>query len=172
MEDGKNVYAYVAKYGPVIQIGDDKKDINYFKLDAEYNVETVSMEDLEYIMKYPCTLGQHNNNDIILKKGMYGVYLSYNGQNYKIDKEKDGEISLEEAINLINNDENGSGSKLLKKVGSYKIMNGKYGAYIEHKKKFYKIPKNKSFEMLTKEDIDNLIGVADKTKESKSKKAK
>ena len=172
MEDGKNVYAYVAKYGPVIQIGDDKKDINYFKLDAEYNVETVSMEDLEHIMKYPCTLGQHNNNDIILKKGMYGVYLSYNGQNYKIDKEKDGEISLEEAINLINNDENGSGSKLLKKVGSYKIMNGKYGPYVEHKKKFYKIPKNKSFEMLTKEDIDNLIGVADKTKESKSKKAK
>lgn len=164
MENGKNVYAYVAKYGPVIQIGDDKKDIQYFKLDSDYNVETVQMEDLEYIMKYPYTLGQHNGVDLILKKGMYGIYLSYDGQNYKIDKEKDGQLTLEEGIELINN----GGSKLLKKVGSYKIMNGKYGPYIEHKKKFYKIPKNKSFETLTKEDIDNMVSADDKPKVSKN----
>jgi DNA topoisomerase-1 len=127
-------------------------------------VETVQMEDLEYIMKYPYTLGQHNGVDLILKKGMYGIYLSYDGQNYKIDKEKDGQLTLEEGIELINN----GGSKLLKKVGSYKIMNGKYGPYIEHKKKFYKIPKNKSFETLTKEDIDNMVSADDKPKVSKN----
>ena len=156
MENGKNVYAYIGKYGPVIQIGDKKADITYIKLDDEYKIDTVNMNDLKDIMKYPFTIGKYNNKDIIIKKGMYGLYILHDGKNVKILDDFDENLTLNDAIECINKCSNNT-QKLIKSIGDYNIKNGKYGPYIEFNNKFYKIPKNKKIEELTKEDIDNII---------------
>jgi topoisomerase IA-like protein len=54
------------------------------------------MEDVKIIMKFPRNIGSYENKDIIMKKGMYGIYLSYDGQNYKLLENMDENINLEE----------------------------------------------------------------------------
>ena len=67
MDNGKNIYAYIAKYGPVLQIGEDKdKEKKYIKLDSKFNVENVSMDDIQSMIKFPKNLGKHNNYEISL----------------------------------------------------------------------------------------------------------
>ena len=139
-EEGKNVYTYIGKYGPVIQIG-EKKDSKYIKLDDNYNINDVKLEDLNKIQKYPMNIGVYKDHQIIIKKGIYGYYINYNNKNIKILEHIDAEnISLHEAISCIENIV--VDNDLIKKIDDYIIKNGKYGPYIFYKKKFYPIPKN------------------------------
>ena len=71
--DGINVYSYIGKYGPVIQIGD--KDVKYIKLDAKYSVDSVTIKDYEEITKFPKSLGKHKNIDVLIKNEKAYTYV-------------------------------------------------------------------------------------------------
>lgn len=154
-EEGKPVYAYIGKYGPVIQIGKDK-DVKFVKLDPEYSINTVSLEDLKSTTKYPLVLGSHNGKDVVVKKGMYGFYISYDSGNFKLLEGYDENLDLESAIKCI---ESKSGEKkgITRNIDKYAIKSGPYGPYIEFNKKFFKIPKNYDIDKLTKEECDAII---------------
>lgn len=165
-EEGKCVYAYVAKYGPVFQIGDGK-NAKYVKIEPPMCVDKVILEDLVKTEIYPKILGKYNTSDIILKKGMYGFYLTHNNINYKIIEHFDKDLLLEEAIECIiqcnntnNDNENGNTNtknEILKNIGDYTIRNGQYGPYILYNKKFFSIPKEYEIDLLTKENCDTII---------------
>jgi DNA topoisomerase I len=148
-EEGNNVYAYIGKYGPVLQTGD--KDVKYVKLDAKYNVETVSIKDYNEITKFPKNIGKYKAIDILIKKGMYGFYISYDNKNYKLLENMDENILLEDAIKCIDGTNND------KKIDKYTIKNGQYGYYILYNKKFYSIPKDYDIEKLTKDACDIIV---------------
>jgi DNA topoisomerase-1 len=94
--DDKNTYL-IGKYGPVIkhlEITDDgkeevtfkatKKDIDIHKIEnGEYNVEDIIDEDAK---KKQIILGKHEGDNVILKKGKYGLYISW-GENSKALKD-------------------------------------------------------------------------------------
>jgi DNA topoisomerase-1 len=191
-DNGKNIYAYIAKYGPVLQIGEDKdKEKKYIKLDPQFNVETVSMDDIQSMIKFPKKLGLHNNYEIVVKNGPYGYYLVYNKKNYKIPPEFNELLTLEEAIQCVentytkhsvnqdNNDENetlnddnkiSSVNKNIKSIGDYHIKIGKYGPYILYNNKFYKIKNEYEPENLTEEDCIKIIGLDNNNKSKPVKK--
>lgn len=148
-EEGVNVYSYIGKYGPVLQTGD--KDVKYVKLDAKYNVETVSIKDYNEITKFPKNIGKYKAIDILIKKGMYGFYISYDNKNYKLLENMDENILLEDAIKCIEETNND------KKIDKYTIKNGQYGYYILYNKKFYSIPKDYDIEKLTKDACDIIV---------------
>ena len=177
-DNEKNIYAYIAKYGPVLQIGEDNdKEKKYIKLDDKFNVETVSMDDIQSMIKFPKHLGKHKDSDIIVKNGPYGFYLVYNGKNYKIPIEFNELLTLEEAIQCIENtyikqfvenddtkdnsetQKNENVNKNVKSIGDYHIKIGKYGPYILYNGKFYKIKNEYEPENLTEEDCIKIIGV-------------
>ena len=172
-DNGKNIYAYIAKYGPVLQIGEDNdKEKKYIKLDEKFNVETVSMDDIQSMIKFPKHLGKHKDSDIVVKNGPYGFYLVYNGKNYKIPPEFNELLTLEEAIKCVentytkqtvenDNDENKTSenvNKNVKSIGDYHIKIGKYGPYILYNGKFYKIKNEYVPENITEEDCIKIIG--------------
>ena len=178
-DNGKNIYTYIAKYGPVLQVGEDNdKEKKYIKLDSKFNVETVSMDDIQYMIKFPKSLGSHNNFEIIVKNGPYGYYLVYNKKNYKIPPQFNELLTLEEAIQCIENtyikeinesnnnqsddsndgDKTPSVNKNVKSIGEYHIKIGKYGPYILYNGKFYKIKSEYVPENLTEEDCVKIIG--------------
>ena len=197
-EDGKNIYTYIAKYGPVLQIGEDNdKNKKYIKLDEKFNVETVSMDDIKSMIKFPKSLGFHKNFEIVVKNGPYGFYLVYNGKNHKIPPEFNELLTLEEAIQCVentyvkqsveldNNDdtkdnsstqknenENENVNKNVKSIGDYHIKIGKYGPYILYNGKFYKIKNNYEPENITEEDCIKIIGLDNINKDNKSKSVK
>lgn len=164
--DGKPLYAYIAKYGPVIQIGEGK-EVKYVKIDPKYSVNTINMEQYYDMTKFPKVIGLYQEKDVIVKNGMYGYYICYDEKNYKLLEEMDENLSIEDAIKCINNSNNSDRSKksvsnLISKIDKYTIKNGPYGYYIELDKKFYSIPKEYDVNSLTKEMCAIIIKIPKK----------
>ena len=159
-DNGEPLYAYIARYGPVIQIGDGK-NIKYLKIDLGYSVNTITLEDYKNLIKYPKNLGKYENIDVFLKNGMYGFYISYNEKNYKLLDDYDCNLTLEDAINCINNDDNNNKKKTIK-IDKFVIKEGPYGPYIDYNKKFYSIPKEYDIDKLSKEQCEEIIKIPKK----------
>jgi len=157
-KDGIPIYTYIGKYGPVLQVGEDK-DAKYIKLDSKYSISTVTLDDYNEITKYPKKIGNYKDKDIFIKNGMYGFYIFYNDNNYKLLENMDENISLEDAIHCI---EQKGNNTLINKIDKYTIKNGPYGYYIIYNKKFYNIPKEYDIDKLTKEICDIIIKIPKK----------
>jgi len=171
--DGKPIYVYIAKYGPVFQIGEGKtkNDIKYVPISSEYSIDTVTIDDFNNMIKYPKLLGKYEDKDIYLKKGKFGLYISHNDINYSVLEKFDQNINLDEAIECIIYKNNGANntneekkSTLIKKIDDYLIKNGPYGPYIHFKNNFYSIPNEYNPEELTKENCIAIIKIPKKSK--------
>lgn len=168
--NGRNMYVYKARYGPVIQIGEDKEKTKYY----------VAIEDLEISYEealtkcvYPKNIGNHNGKDIFVKKGKYGFYLEYNKKNYKIKNGFDENLDLNQALECINEVDN----NIIKKIGKYIIKNGEYGLYVQSGKTLRSIPKNIDVNIIDEKYLKELLDkpppkkyVKSKFSKSKSKK--
>jgi DNA topoisomerase-1 len=154
VDNDKNVYAYIGKFGSVFQLGDGK-DATYIKLDDSLSVDTVTLNDFKNSKIYPKVLGNYLDKEIFIKKGPYGYYLFYDNVNYKIPN-SDENINLDESIEIIKNYKNNNEHEKLID-NKYKIKNGQYGYYILYNKKFYNIPKEYDIEKLDKEQCEIII---------------
>jgi DNA topoisomerase-1 len=180
--NNRNVYVYVAKYGPVFQIGeDDEKDKKYVKMDSNtYSLDTVTIEDYLLLCKYPKLLGRYasetGEKDVFLKKGPYGFYVSYDGKNYNLPS---GENStIEEFVFMMNHKqstpestaETPIQSTLIKEFGKYMVKNGKYGPYVQYEKTIAKIPKDIVVGDITKDVCKDIIDKAKSVSKDVKKK--
>ncbi len=165
--NGKNVYVYIAKHGPVFQIGEDNEsDKKYVPLDDSLSIDTVTIDDYLLKCKYPKLLGKYasetGDKDIFLKKGPYGFYVTYDNKNYAMNNEN---ATLEDfiskyihKINSTNNDSDNTPTvQVVKEFGKYIVKIGKYGPYVQYEKKIAKIPKNIVVGDITKELCKELI---------------
>ena len=136
---GKKMIARVAKFGPVIQIG-EKEDADegfpkYFNMSSEQLIRHISInEALDIINKKEennsLPTFEYDKGNIELKNGRYGFYLRFNDKNYKIDKEKYPEpknLSADQAIEIINTPTEKSKDILKEFDNGLQIRLGKYG---------------------------------------------
>ena len=136
---GKKMIARVAKFGPVIQIG-EKEDADegfpkYFNMSSEQLIRHISInEALDIINKKEennsLPTFEYDKGNIELKNGRYGFYLRFNDKNYKIDKEKYPEpknLSAHQAIEIINTPTEKSKDILKEFDNGLQIRLGKYG---------------------------------------------
>ena len=88
-------------------------------------------------------LGKYQDKDVILKKGQFGLYVTWGDnkkslQNLKIEKH---EITLQDVIDYIEN-ETSSNLNLIRIIDeNLSIRNGKFGHYIYYKTNKMKTPK-------------------------------
>ena len=146
--DDNHVYI-IGKHGPVIKCGNNhtatfksvKKDIDIDKLrQGEYKLEDI-VEDTNLNRK----LGTYKNHELLLKKGKFGVYVTW-GENKKSLNNiqiKESDITLEDVIPLIENTQN---LNMVRELSSnMSIRKGQYGDYIFYKTvkmtkpRFYKL---------------------------------
>ncbi len=166
---GKNIYAYLGRYGPVLQIGDKKDDIRFVSIKSDQSIDTISEHEANQLLIYPKNLGQHNGHSIFLKDGKFGLYLEYNGKNYKLKNDFDQNLSLEDAISCLEE----TSSKIIKTLNqTTKIMNGPYGPYIIFGKKFVSIPSEMDPEKLTLQDCKEIMNQKSSPKKTKPKTKK
>jgi len=137
--EGKVVKARIAKFGPVIQIG-EKEDSEegfpkYFNMSSDKLIRHISInEALKIINKKEennsLPVFEYEKGNIELKNGRYGFYLRFNEKNYKIDKEKYPEpknISKNQAIEIVNTPIEKSKDILKEFENGLQIRLGKYG---------------------------------------------
>ncbi len=167
-KNNKKVYAYVGKYGPVLQFVDSENPEakSVFQKLEDHDVDEVKLEDLDKIKKYPMRLGEFKGEDVLLKKGKYGLYIEYDKSNYKILEEFGDEVGIDEAIRCINKKK----SDYLYDFDDYKVKNGPYGPYIIYKNKFYKIMKTYDIDNLTKNICKDIVVEQAEYKKNNSKK--
>jgi len=167
--DNNHVYM-IGRYGPVVKYEDKdgnikfknvKKNLDMTKLENnEYNLEDI----LEEYKKNTNILGLYEDKEIILKKGKYGLYITYNDKNYTLKhlKKDEHEITLEDAIKSINYKK--SNPNIIKELSNtISIRKGKYGPYVMVKKEgikkpiFLKIKKGEDLNNITLEWVDNKL---------------
>lgn len=175
--DGNEITATKTKFGPVVRkkIGDKYV---YAKIKDPLTLDTIKLSDAIKLLEYPKNLGQYKGFDVLLQKGDYGFYLSYNKENYSIGEIDDPEdINLDTATKMIeakkanniaefNITENGKKIKAI-------VLNGKYGYYVQvtrnRIKKNYPIPKDLDPNNLTEQQILSIISVKKTYKKSAPK---
>lgn len=156
--DEKHTYM-IGKYGPVIAYKEGeklkfksvKKDIDIEKLKrGEYK-----LKDIVQVAYKKNILGKYKNQEVILKNGKFGLYVTMDGKNISIKLEKtEDEIVLDDVIPFIKNGKQ-SGSAIIKQLNeNISIRKGKYGPYVFYKTDKMKKPrfinmKGKSIEDIT-----------------------
>ena len=155
-DKNEHVFAYIGKYGPVLQFVDVENDkkVRFQKLE-EYDVNEITLEQVNSMKgnEFPKELGTHNGKEVYLKKGKYGLYLECNKKNYKIINDYDEKITFEQALECLTEKKNND----IHNYGEYIVKNGPYGPYILYKSKFYKITGEYDAERLTKPECKKIV---------------
>jgi DNA topoisomerase-1 len=162
--DENNTYM-IGKYGPVIKCIEDvdgkeeitfkpiKKDIDTKALEkGNFTVE--ELVDTNKTTKSQFILGQHNGKDVILRKGKFGLYISW-GENSKTLKELGNRpienVTFDEVKKYLE-----EGSNLIREINSsLSIRKGPKGDYLFYKTTKMKKPEFKDIKAFVSETSED-----------------
>ena len=161
-----DIHTYIiGKNGPVITYKKEDGKLGFKSVKKDINIDDIkngnlSLEDIEETRTFSGTiLGKYEDKDLILKKGKYGLYVTW-GENKKSFgwlKCDESEVTYDFIIDKLKNN-----TSIIREINSNSsIRNGKYGHYIFYKTDKMKKPKfiklNKFNENYNECDINLLI---------------
>ena len=158
--DGKTVVAKFGQYGAYVQKGegDDRQSASLAKGQL---IENLTLEDALELFRLPRTAGQIDGTDVIVTKGRFGPYIKFGEKNVSIPRGTDPlTISLEACAELIRKaDSAPAANQVLREFpdSGISIINGRYGPYLKHDGKNYKLPRNSDAATLTEEDCRKIV---------------
>jgi len=176
---GKKVSVRIGRYGPFVQVGDNATEEEpekplYASLRNGQSIETISMEDALELFKLPKKVGIFEDKDMTVAIGKFGPYIRHNSVFVSLPKGIDPlDVTEEGAIELILEKRKKDAEKLIKAFDedpTVKILNGRWGPYIEFGKQNVKIPKDKEPLDLTFEECKALAAADEKTPKKGAKK--
>jgi DNA topoisomerase-1 len=175
-ETGKNVYAKIGRYGPLVQIGESREDEKpkFAGMNKGQSIENVTLEEALDMFKLPREIGTYENELLTVAIGRFGPYVRHINQFFSLGKSDDPmSITEKRAIELINNKRQKDKERIIKEFTEDKtiqVLKGRYGAYIAKEKKNYRIPKGKDPAGLSLEECRDIIAAADNRQAGKKKK--
>lgn len=161
-ENGKKISVRIGRFGPFVQVGesDDTEKPLYASLRAGQSIETISLEEALELFKLPKKVGQFEDKDMTVAIGKFGPYIRHDGAFYSLPKDVDPlDVSEEQAIEIIIDKRKRDSERVIKtfaEAPDVKILNGRWGPYIEFGKQNVKIPKDKDPAALTYEECKAL----------------
>ena len=177
-DNGKKVSVRIGRFGPFVQIGDSDAEEKpaYASLRAGQSIETITLEDALELFKLPKKVGSFEDKEMTVAIGKFGPYIRHNSAFYSLPKDVDPlDVSEEQAIEIILDKRKRDSERLIKTFDEnpdVKILNGRWGPYIEFGKQNVKIPKGKEPKDLTYEDCKALADVEAKAPKKKFVKKK
>jgi DNA topoisomerase I len=173
-ESGKSVFARMARFGAVAQIGDTNgtEKPRYAQLRKGQNIESITLEEALGLFKLPRLLGQFEDSDVTVSTGRFGPYALHKSKFYSLRKGDDPyTVELDRAIDIIVEKREKDSNKLIlqyEKDKELSVLNGRWGPYISYKKDNFKIPRGTDPKTLTYEECMKIIQEAPvKTKKKK-----
>ena len=157
-KSGRKIIARIGRFGPMIQIGDEKSDgikPQFASLQANQSISTITLEEALKLFELPKLLGEHNGEAVKVNIGRFGPYVQVGKRFCSIPKEEDPmSVSLERAIELDTLKQEEAAKALIKTFAEnpdVQLLNGRYGAYLKIGKDNFKLPKDCQPETLTLE---------------------
>tara|TARA_R100001163_G_scaffold65592_1_gene63414 strand:+ start:4940 stop:7552 length:2613 start_codon:yes stop_codon:yes gene_type:complete len=182
-KDGKNIYAYLGKYGPVLQVGEDNTvpKPRYISIPKEFDLAKVTFDDVKYLFDFPIEMGildsTNDNRRVMLKKSKFGLYLDcrdgkIRGKTYQVNRDMfdpdtfDENATMESQINNLKWDliqkhikEADSPKECLREVQDIRIIKGKFGPYFIFCGTLVGIPKHFKVDNITYDELLNLYQI-------------
>jgi len=162
-DSGKKVIVRIGRFGPMVQIGDEKQDgekPQFASLRTGQNLDSMTLEAALELFKLPRTVGEFEDLVVKANVGRFGPYLQHGKAFISLKKEDDPmTVSLERACEIILQKREDDANKILKSFPEQEdmqIVNGRWGAYLKVGKENVKLPKDISWETLTYEDCVKL----------------
>ncbi len=159
-ESGKNVYAKVGKFGPLVQIGhsDDEEKPKYASLMKSQSVGTITLEDALEQFRLPFQLEDYQGKEVSVGVGRFGPYVKWGEIYISIPKNEDpltvdqnrAEIIIKEKITADAPVAQYEGLPVTKGTG-------RFGPFIKWNDLFINVPKAYNFDNLSDNDIRELI---------------
>jgi DNA topoisomerase-1 len=178
-QTGKNIYARVGRFGPMIQIGESDSDEKpqYASLQKNMSVETVTLEQALELFKLPRTVGEYEGKPVTASTGRFGPYLAHNSKFVSLGKTDDPfTIEIDRAIELIVQKRQKDADKLIKEFPENKnitIIKDRWGRpCIYYKKKYFNLSKiKKEPQDLTLEECMEIADIKPEKANGKKKKS-
>ena len=160
---GHTVLVQITRYGPVVQIG-TREEVGengkprFANLPAGMSMETITFEEAMKLFELPKTIGQYENEDVIIGSGRFGPYVKYKDKFISIPKDQDPmTITLEQAIELIKRKMEED-----KPIGEYKGLpitkgKGRFGPYLKWNNMYINVPRKYDLNTLTLQEAIELI---------------
>ncbi|UFH33900.1 type I DNA topoisomerase [Chryseobacterium sp. C-71] len=159
-KSGKNIYARIGRFGPMIQIGeqDDEEKPIFASLMAGQNIATIALEDALELFKLPFELNDFEDQSVTIGVGRFGPYVKW-GETY---------ISIPKGEDPLSIDQNRAEEIIAeKKLADAPIANfkgepitkgtGRFGPFIKYQSIFINVPKRYDFDNLSQSDINELV---------------
>src|ERR1700748_669971 len=168
---GKKVSVRIGRYGPFVQVGENATEAEpekplYASLRNGQSIETITLEDALELFKLPKNVGTFEGKDMTVAIGKFGPYIRHNSAFVSLPRDIDPlDVTEEKAIELIQEKRKKDAEKLIKAFDedpTVKILNGRWGPYIEFGKQNVKIPKGKEPLELTFDEVKALAAADEK----------
>ena len=176
---GKPVFARFGRFGPMIQIGDNKiegEEVKFAAMPAGEKIETVTLEDALKMFALPRIVGKtENGEEIKANIGRFGPYIQIGGTFVSIKPMSPFDISEEEARMLFDEKLKNDAKRVLKEFdgGKIKVSRGGFGRkYISDGEIKGLLPKDLDIEKMTDEMAIKFIEAAKAKKSGKKPAAK
>lgn len=160
---GKNIYAKIGRYGSIVQIGEtsDEDKPKFAGMKKGQSIDSITLEQALELFKLPRTVGNFENEDMVVAIGRFGPYIRHKGLFYSLTKTDDPfSVTAERATEIIETKRVKEKEKIIREFpddAAIKILKGRFGAYISYNKSNYKIPKGKAPDKLTLEECRTII---------------
>ena len=165
---GRPVSVKIGRFGPIVQIGqpnDEDKPI-FASLLKEQSMNSITLEEALKLFELPRTLGMYEEKEVVVNNGKFGPYIRHDNKFISIPKTHTPQsITIEEAIEIIEQKRQDDNNRLIKRFDEdddLELLNGRYGEYIDYKKKNYKLPKGTDAQALSYTDCMAIIENANK----------
>ncbi len=159
-ESGKNVYARLGRFGPMVQIGEasDEEKPRFASLQGEQTLDTITFEEAMDLFRLPRKLGTIDGKEVEVSIGRFGPYVRFGKAFISLDKDENPlSVTLRRATELIENKK-----KAEAPIAEYKGLPvqkgvGRFGPFIKWNNTFINVSRNYDFDRLTSQDVAELI---------------
>ena len=156
---GLPIIAKISKIGPCVQMGETTSEKPRFaSLKKGQSIFSITLNEALELFKsaMPISLGEFEGNEVLVGEGKYGPYVHYKNSYISITRTKDPlSLTLDEAIQMIQDKQ--ATSTPIHQWGNIQVLLGRYGAYIHTPEGNYQIPKGKTPESLTQQDVEQIM---------------
>ena len=159
-ETGKNVYAKVGKFGPLVQIGqlDDEEKPRYASISKSQTVGTITLEEALEQFRLPFQLEDFEGKEVSVGVGRFGPYVKWGEAYISVPKNEDPlTIDFERATEIIREKISADAPVAEHQGMPVTKGTGRFGPFIKWNNLFINVPKAYDFDNLTKKDITELI---------------
>jgi DNA topoisomerase-1 len=103
------IIAMVKKYDPVVMEIEDLEDnkekiINTAPIKLPLTTNLITLEEALELLSYPKLLGEYDRKKVWLKRGKFGLYVSYGDENISfknVDYKNESELTIEKIVEII-----------------------------------------------------------------------